>query len=90
MNDYRKESVAIVRAQASVRVMSEEELMVMVKKLIAGLENVSAFAPDVGEFYEVENAFSDPCKSTKEKAITFLECGKNFKILTQASCQPRP
>ena len=35
MNDYRKESLAIVRAQASVRVMSEEELMVMVKKLIA-------------------------------------------------------
>ena len=74
MSDYRKESLAIVRAQASVRVMSEEELMVMVKKLIARLENVSAFAPDVGEFYEVENAFSDPCKSMLRCIITTCVC----------------
>lgn len=37
MNDYLKEALALVRAQASVRVMSEDEIMAMVKKLTVEL-----------------------------------------------------
>lgn len=85
MNDYMKEALAIVRAQAGVRVMSEDEIMAMVKKIADGLENVSKTAPTDGDpcVYETENAAVEPRKSIKEKSITCLECGKSFKILTR-------
>ena len=41
MNDYLKEALALVRAQASVRVMSEDEIMAMVKKLTVELGQIA-------------------------------------------------
>ena len=79
MNDYLKEALALVRAQASVRVMSEDEIMAMVKKLTVELGQI-AEGPAV-EACEVEATHEDPRKSIKEKSITCLECGKTFKIL---------
>ncbi|MCB8572041.1 MucR family transcriptional regulator [Bilophila wadsworthia] len=81
MNDYLKEALALVRAQASVRVMSEDEIMAMVKKLTVELGQI-AEGPAV-EACEVEATHEDPRKSIKEKSITCLECGKTFKILTR-------
>jgi len=76
MNDYLKEALALVRAQASVRVMSEDEIMAMVKKLTVELGQIA-------EGPAVEATHEDPRKSIKEKSITCLECGKTFKILTR-------
>ena len=80
MDDYLKEALEIVKAQASVRNMTEEEITSMVKKLADGIRNISegATAMETG----LEPA-ADAKKAIKEKTITCLECGKSFKILTK-------
>ena len=40
MDDYLAAAVQIVTAQARVRVMSEDEMASMVKKLTAGIRNI--------------------------------------------------
>lgn len=80
MDDYLKQALEIVKAQASVRIMSEEEITSMVRNLshhLRSLEDIPA---------EQEEAVSpnvSPAKSIKEKTITCLECGKSFKIITK-------
>ena len=80
MDDYLKQALEIVKAQASVRIMSEEEITSMVRNLshhLRSLEDIPA---------EQEEAVSQnvsPAKSIKEKTITCLECGKSFKIITK-------
>lgn len=82
MDDYVKQALELARAQASVRVMTEEEITAFVAKLAKSLramatgeecviESVSTVTPD------------DVKKSVKEKSVTCLECGKSFKILTK-------
>lgn len=79
MEDYLKEALEIVKAQASVRNMAEEEIISMVKSLSEGIKNIGepSFAA------EESVPFVDPKKALKEKSITCLECGKAFKILTK-------
>ena len=79
MEDYLHEALEIVKAQASVRNMTEEEILDMVHKLTAGIKSVSEAAEYNGG---VEPAI-DPKKAIKEKTVTCLECGKTFKILTK-------
>ena len=82
MDDCLKEALEIVRAQASVRTMTEEEITSMVKKLAEGIRSISLGAatatPD-----ESPDAPLDPAKAIKEKSIVCLESGKPFKILTK-------
>jgi predicted transcriptional regulator len=82
MEEYLKEALEIVKAQASVRNMTEEEITSMVKKLTEGIKNIS---DGTGEFNETEGAPSsmDPKKAIREKSIVCLECGKSFKVLTK-------
>jgi predicted transcriptional regulator len=82
MEEYLKEALEIVKAQASVRNMTEEEITSMVKKLTAGIKNISEGAV---EFADTEGAPSsmDPKKAIREKSIFCLECGKSFKVLTK-------
>ena len=80
MDDYIKQALEIVKAQASVRIMSEDEIMSMVRGLshhLRALENT----PLPTE--EVKSPTIAPAKSIKEKTITCLECGKSFKIITR-------
>ena len=82
MDDFLKEALEITKAQASVRVMSEDEITSMVRRLSSGLKTISegdvcAEEPSTSELQ------TDPRKSIKEKSITCLECGKTFKILTR-------
>lgn len=80
MDEYLKEALEIVKAQASVRNMSEEEIISMVEKLAKGINAISdgvevavdSQAPDI-----------DPKKAIREKSIICLECGKSFKVLTK-------
>ena len=80
MENYLKEALEIVKAQASVRTMTEEEITNMVRKLAVGIRMVSegSLAGD-----ETEAASMDPRKAIKEKSITCVECGKSFKLLTK-------
>ncbi len=80
MENYLKEALEIVKAQASVRTMTEEEITTMVRKLAGGIRAISdgASIPETAETLSL-----DPRKAIKEKSITCVECGKSFKLLTK-------
>jgi predicted transcriptional regulator len=79
MDDYLKQAIEIVKAQAAVRTMTEDEITTMIKTLENSIRNVSeGVAPAV----DTEPAI-DPKKAIKEKSVTCCECGKSFKVLTK-------
>jgi predicted transcriptional regulator len=84
MDDFLKEALEIVKAQASVRNMSEEEITSMVRRLaddIRGLMS-SGLAQAAPEEAGATPAV-DPKKAVRERSIICLESGKSFKILTK-------
>lgn len=80
MEKYLKEALEIVKAQASVCTMTEEEMIAMIGKLATGIKAISegAALPGISDETVVE-----PLKAIKEKSITCVECGKSFKLLTK-------
>lgn len=79
MDDYLKEALEIVKAQASVRTMTEEEITSMVQKLSAGIKAIAE-----GGTVETEEEYAvDPKKAIREKSVLCCVCGKSFKILTK-------
>ncbi|MDR3073766.1 MAG: MucR family transcriptional regulator [Deltaproteobacteria bacterium] len=80
MEKYLKEALEIVRAQASVCVMTEEAISTMISKLSVGIRAIDeGSALPQGK----EETGLDPAKMIKEKSITCVECGKSFKLLTK-------
>jgi predicted transcriptional regulator len=79
MDDYLQEALEIVKAQAKVRTMSEEEIISMVHKLSEGIRAVCQGGQPVEE---VQSQVAVG-KSIKEQSVVCLECGKSFKILTK-------
>ena len=82
MNDYLMNAIELARAQASVRVMTEDEIITMVERLATKLKVLA------GEEVEEDAPTADaptiePKKSIKEKSITCLVCGKTMKVLTK-------
>ncbi len=80
MDNYLKEALEIVKAQASVRTMTEEEITTMVRKLAEGIRSISEGCCPAPE---EAPASLDPQKSIKEKSIICVVCGKSFKLLTK-------
>lgn len=80
MDDYLKEALEIVKAQASVRTMTEEEIVSMVRKLTRGIQEISAGGVVQAE---EEEASCDPSKCVREKTISCCVCDKSFKIITK-------
>lgn len=80
MNDFIKAALQLARAQAGVRIMSEEEIIGFVTKIAAELEAVYAkeATPE-----EVNIDPETARKSIREKSVTCLECGKTFKLITK-------
>lgn len=79
MEDYLKEALEIVKAQASVRTMTEDEILSMVQKLAGGIRSISE-----GDIIETnEETVVDPQKAIREKSILCCVCGKSFKVLTK-------
>lgn len=79
MEDYLKEALEIVKAQASVRTMTEDEITSMVQKLSIGIKAIAE-----GDIVEHEEEYAvDPAKAIREKSILCCVCGKSFKILTR-------
>ncbi|EFL49773.1 transcriptional regulator, MucR family [Solidesulfovibrio fructosivorans JJ]] len=80
MEEYLKSALEIVKAQASVRNMTDEEITSMVRRLAIGIRDISGEAPAE----EAQQAVGmDPKKAIKEKSVTCLECGKSFKVITK-------
>ncbi|MDY7000684.1 MAG: MucR family transcriptional regulator [Thermodesulfobacteriota bacterium] len=81
MDDYLKEALEIVKAQASVRNMTEEEIISMVEKLAKDIARICEGSVDVDA--GPAKPTIDPKKAIREKSIVCLECGKSFKVLTK-------
>ena len=81
MDDYLKEALEIAKAQAGVRVMKEEEIAAFVHKVTQGIRAVAESEQPVEQ--NREEMALEGRKSVKEKSVTCLECGKNFKVLTK-------
>jgi predicted transcriptional regulator len=80
MDDFLKEALEIAKAQASVRTMTEEEILTMVQKLAVNLSRIAG----EGSLADLDDApATDPKKAIREKSILCLECGKSFKVLTK-------
>jgi len=79
MEEHLKEALDIVKAQAGVRAMTEEEITNMVRKLSASIHGIC----ENKEAAVAEEASIDPSKAIKEKSITCLVCGKVFKLITK-------
>jgi predicted transcriptional regulator len=73
----------IVKAQASVRNMTEEEIISMVKSLSEGIRGIGEEGVVGEEAAATQNPPVDPKKAIREKSIICLESGKPFKILTK-------
>ncbi|WP_243311166.1 MucR family transcriptional regulator [Fundidesulfovibrio agrisoli] len=83
MDDYLKEALEIVRAQAKVRIMTAQEIVTMVQNLVVGLKAVvQGFTPSA----PVEDASGRPLeakKAIREKSILCMESGKSMKVITK-------
>ena len=79
MEDYLKLAIEIVKAQASVRNMNEDEITSMIKALAGSIRGV---ADGVVPTVETEPAV-DPKNAIREKSVICCECGKSFKVLTK-------
>lgn len=75
-----KEALEIVKAQASVRAMTAEEMAGMVENVARGIVALSGHEvlPAIADSPAV-----DPKKSIRESSVICLECGKSFKIITK-------
>ena len=80
MDDFLKEALEIVKAQAAHRTMTEAEITDMVVNLAKSIKAISGGCA-------VEESETGPAidakKAIKEKSITCCECGKSFKIITK-------
>ena len=83
MEDYLKHAFELVKAQASVRVMSEEEMTEMIASLAGKLKKLDNAEEAEEACVCTEVPAMDPKRSIKEKSITCLECGKVFKVITK-------
>jgi len=82
MESYLEDALGIVKAQAGVRHMTEEEIVSMVKTLAEGIRNASEGVEAEGEG-EKSEILADPMKAIRERSVQCLECGKKFKVLTK-------
>ena len=83
MDENMKQAVEIVKAQASVRNMTEEEI----SNMILTIANKIGGAEEKQMAQEQEATQQqppvDPKKAIREKSVICLECGKSFKVLTK-------
>lgn len=84
MDDYLKHAIELVKAQASVRVLSEDEMGEMIASLAGKLKKLDCVVEEHEECCAAaETPAMDAKRSIKEKSIVCLECGKTFKVITK-------
>lgn len=79
MEDYLKQAIEIVKAQAAVRTMTEEEITSMMRSLAESIRAASDGTTPVQE----DEPMVDPKNAIREKSVICCECGKSFKVLTK-------
>lgn len=82
MEEHVQQAMEIVKAQAAVRNMSEEEITSMISSLAEKIKNVGKENQEEEQEKAQEPAI-DPKKAIREKSVICLECGKTFKVLTK-------
>lgn len=82
MDSVMAQAMEIVKAQASTRPMTTEEITSMIKALTASIGAMTGEAPDTTEA-DSKYSLDDAKKAIKEKSVTCMECGKSFKVLTK-------
>ena len=83
MEEYVQQALDIVKAQASVRNMTEEEITSMVQSLSQQLKGIiDGNGAQAAEEKPQEPAV-DQKKAIREKAVVCLECGKKFRVLSK-------
>ncbi|MFI3271163.1 MAG: MucR family transcriptional regulator [Pseudomonadota bacterium] len=94
MDVYMKGALEIVKAQAQIRAMTEDELTAMVGKVYTAIAQLSGPAAVVADEEGAEAPIACVCEeaipevrdgrsSIKERYITCLECGKKCKFITR-------
>ncbi len=80
MEVFYKQALSLVKAQARVRIMTEQEMLIMVQNLTLGLRKLCE-----EENYDNNNKDNvlNPKAAIKERSITCLECGKPFRVITK-------
>lgn len=80
MEPYINSAIEIVKAQASIRSMTEEEMSSMIRTLA---QSINKAMPE-SAFYEEDAPRKQlQGKLPGEKSITCHECGKNFRLITR-------
>lgn len=82
MDEILQQALEITRAQAGVRVMTEDQIaeyLMNVAKSIANIATGTSTETLEENFVPVE----DPKRSIREKTVTCLVCGKKFKVITR-------
>ena len=78
MDEHIKQALEIVKAQAGFRTMSEEEISSMIRTLSSAIRHLMS-----GEGVVPQSPPDGVGRQITEKAISCLECGKSFKLLTR-------
>lgn len=79
MENHIKQAIEIVKAQASVRNMTEEEITALIKSLSVSIRGIADGLSAPVE----EKAAVDPQNAIRERSVICCECGKSFKVLTR-------
>ncbi|MDR2161025.1 MAG: MucR family transcriptional regulator [Desulfovibrio sp.] len=79
MENHFREALEIVKAQAGVRTMTEEEISAMILRLAQGIRDIEAGVAVPEGIASV----LDSGKAIREKSIICVVCGKSFKLLTK-------
>ena len=82
MEEYLQSALEIVKAQASARPMTEDEIISMVRSIANGIAAINA-GQESSKTEDSAAQAMDPKKAIKEASITCLECGKSFKVITK-------
>ncbi|MDZ7761730.1 MAG: MucR family transcriptional regulator [Desulfovermiculus sp.] len=83
MEEYVQQALDIVKAQASVRNMTEDEITSMVQSLSQQLKGIVEGNGAQPQEAKSQEPAVDPKKAIREKAVVCLECGKKFKVLSK-------
>ena len=78
MEEAMKTAIEIVKAQASVRAMTSEEMSSMIANLAKSITAMSTDAEPVSA-----TPAMDSSKAIRERSVICLECNKSFKVITK-------
>jgi len=82
MDTYLSLALDIVKAQAKVRNMTEDEITAMMSKLAGSIKSIDIAVGGARELVSGDTPL-DPKKAVKERTIMCMESGKPYKIITK-------